>query len=162
LIGAPPELRQKANEKGMLTLRMSGWKDQDGDDSIEEVRGNLQDVRREHGIAAAATFEDQVEQGGSDLHITTNSPPQVRVDGVLKALNMPPLTPTETKQLCYSILTDNQKHRLEEDLEIDFSFGIKGSPARANVFAAAVAGAFRRIPYEIWCLKSWACRPSFR
>jgi twitching motility protein PilT len=97
-------------------------------------------------------LKSMVEQGGSDLHITTNSPPQVRVDGVLKPLNVPPMTPTETKQLAYSILTDNQKHRLEENLEIDFSFGIKGlARFRANVFhqRGAIAAAFRQIPYEI-------------
>jgi twitching motility protein PilT len=97
-------------------------------------------------------LKQMVEQGGSDLHLTTNSPPQIRVDGVLKPLNVPPLTPTETKQLSYSILTDNQKHRLEEDLEIDFSFGIKGlARFRANVFhqRGAIAAAFRQIPYEI-------------
>jgi twitching motility protein PilT len=93
-----------------------------------------------------------VEQGGSDLHVTTNSPPQIRVDGVLKPLNTPPLTPSETKQLAYSILTDNQKHRLEENLEIDLSFGIKGlARFRANIFhqRGAIAAAFRQIPYEI-------------
>ncbi len=97
-------------------------------------------------------LKTMVEQGGSDLHITTNSPPQIRVDGVLKPLNLPPLTPTETKAIAYSILTDNQKHRLEEDLELDFSFGIKGlSRFRANVFhqRGAIAAAFRTIPYEI-------------
>ena len=99
-----------------------------------------------------AMLKTMVEQGGSDLHITTNSPPQVRVDGVLKPLNLPPMTPTETKQIAYSILTDNQKHRLEEDLELDFSFGIKGlARFRANVFhqRGAIAAAFRQIPYEI-------------
>jgi twitching motility protein PilT len=93
-----------------------------------------------------------VDQGGTDLHVTTNSAPQIRIDGVLKPLNVPPLSPSETKQLAYSILTDNQKHRLEEDLEIDFSFGIKGlARFRANVFhqRGAIAAAFRRIPYEI-------------
>src|SRR5262245_8713300 len=93
-----------------------------------------------------------VEQGGSDLHVTTNSPPQIRVDGILRPLNLPPLTPTETKQLAYSILTDTQKHRLEENLEIDFSFGIKGlARFRANVFhqRGAIAAAFRQIPFEI-------------
>jgi twitching motility protein PilT len=93
-----------------------------------------------------------VEQGGSDLHVTTNAAPQIRVDGSLRALNMPPLTPTETKQLAYSILTDNQKHRLEENLEIDLSFGIKGlARFRANIFhqRGAIAAAFRQIPYEI-------------
>jgi len=84
--------------------------------------------------------------------VTTNSPPQIRVDGVLRPLNQEPLSPTQTKQLSYSILTDNQKHRLEEDLEIDFSFGIKGlARFRANVYhqRGAIAAAFRQIPYEI-------------
>src|SRR3984893_10484764 len=93
-----------------------------------------------------------VEQGGSDLHITTNSAPQVRVDGVLRAMNLPPLTPSETKQLAYSILTDNQKHRLEEDLEIDLSFGLKGlARFRAHVFPqrGALGAVFRQIPFEI-------------
>ena len=52
-----------------------------------------------------------LEMNGSDLHITTNSPPQVRVHGHLVPLDMPPLTPAETKQLAYSVLTDAQKHR---------------------------------------------------
>src|ERR1700688_3631078 len=97
-------------------------------------------------------LKDMVGQGGSDLHITTNSPPQVRVDGVLRQMNLPPLTPSETKQLCYSILTDNQKHRLEENLEIHLSFGLKGlAPFRANIFPqrGAIAPAFRQIPFEI-------------
>src|SRR5688500_16235845 len=97
-------------------------------------------------------LKSMVEQGGSDLHVTTNSLPQVRVDGVLKALNLPPMTPTETKQLIYSILTDNQKHRLEENLEIDFSFGIKNlARFRCNVFhqRGALGAAFRLIPHQI-------------
>jgi twitching motility protein PilT len=97
-------------------------------------------------------LKDMVSQGGSDLHITTNSPPQVRVDGVLRAMSLPPLTPTETKQLAYSILTDNQKHRLEENLEIDLSFGLKGlARFRANIFhqRGAIGAVFRQIPFEI-------------
>jgi twitching motility protein PilT len=97
-------------------------------------------------------LKSMVEQGSSDLHLTTNSPPQIRIDGKLKPLNFPPLTPSETKQVAYSILTDNQKHRLEENLEIDFSFGIKGlARFRANVFhqRGAIAAVFRQIPYEI-------------
>ncbi|HVT61392.1 MAG TPA: type IV pilus twitching motility protein PilT [Thermoanaerobaculia bacterium] len=97
-------------------------------------------------------LKDMVGQGGSDLHITTNSAPQVRVDGVLRPMNLPPMTPSETKQLAYSILTDNQKHRLEEDLEIDLSFGLKGlARFRANIFhqRGAIGAAFRQIPFEI-------------
>ena len=99
-----------------------------------------------------ALLKTMVEQGGSDLHVTTNTPPQIRVDGKLRQLNLAPLTPTDTKQLAYSILTDIQKHRLEEDLEIDFSFGIKGlARFRGNIFhqRGAVAAVFRTIPYEI-------------
>jgi len=93
-----------------------------------------------------------VERGGSDLHITTNSPPMIRVDGDLVPLDFPPLTVPETKQLIYSILTDVQKHRFEENLELDLSFGVKGlARFRGNVFLqrGAVSGVFRQIPYEI-------------
>jgi twitching motility protein PilT len=93
-----------------------------------------------------------VEQGGTDLHVTTNSPPQIRVDGNLVPLQLPPLTAPETKALAYSVLTDQQKHRFEESLELDFSFGVRGlARFRANVFSqrGAVAAAFRTIPWEV-------------
>src|SRR5437660_12733949 len=97
-------------------------------------------------------LKKMLEMNGSDLHITTNSPPQVRVHGHLQPLDMPPLTAPETKQLAYSVLTDAQKHRFEEDLELDLSFGIKGlARFRANIFnqRGAVAAVYRQIPYEI-------------
>jgi twitching motility protein PilT len=93
-----------------------------------------------------------VEKGASDLHITTGSPPQLRIDGKLVPLKTPPLTPVDTKQLCYSILTDAQKHKFEEESELDLSFGVKGlSRFRSNIFMqrGAVAGAFRTIPFKI-------------
>lgn len=93
-----------------------------------------------------------MERKASDLHITTGSPPQVRVDGELVPLDHPPLTPVETKQLCYSILTDVQKQKFEEESELDLSFGVKGlSRFRANIFMqrGAVAAAFRAIPFQI-------------
>jgi twitching motility protein PilT len=97
-------------------------------------------------------LKDLVERGGSDLHITTNSPPQIRVDGQLTPFDIPPLTAVETKQLCYSILTESQKHKFEEESELDLSFGVKGlSRFRGNIFIqrGAVAGVFRVIPYKI-------------
>ena len=94
-----------------------------------------------------------VNSGGSDLHITTNSPPRIRVHGELKPCeDLPALGPSDSKQLCYSILTDAQKHRFEENLELDFSFGIKNiARFRGNLFhqRGAVAGVFRVIPFEI-------------
>src|SRR6187455_3651993 len=97
-------------------------------------------------------LKTMTEMSGTDLHVTTNSPPQIRVDGKLRPLDLPPLTAVDTKQLAYSVLTDAQKHRFEENLELDFSFGVKGlSRFRANLFnqRGAVGAVFRAIPYEI-------------
>ncbi|MBI4823778.1 MAG: type IV pilus twitching motility protein PilT [Nitrospirae bacterium] len=93
-----------------------------------------------------------IEKKASDLHITTGSPPRIRIDGRLMPLDGEPLGPADTKALCYSILTDAQKHKFEENNELDLSFGLKGlSRFRANIFTqrGAVAGAFRSIPFEI-------------
>src|SRR5687768_8125539 len=93
-----------------------------------------------------------VEMDGSDLHLATNTPPQVRVHGHLNRLDGPDLTPAETKQLAYSVLTDAQKKRFEESLELDFSFGIKGlARFRCNMFnqRGAVGAVYRVIPETI-------------
>ncbi|HVK75373.1 MAG TPA: type IV pilus twitching motility protein PilT [Kofleriaceae bacterium] len=97
-----------------------------------------------------------LDKGASDLHITTGSPPQLRIDGDLVPLRTDAMTPVDTKQLCYSVLTDAQKLRFEEDQELDFSFGVKGlARFRGNLFVqrSAVAGAFRLIPYNIMPLE---------
>src|SRR4051794_10801345 len=103
-------------------------------------------------IALSELLRKMIEHGGSDLHITTNSAPMVRVHGVLRPLEYQELTPADTKQLSYSVLTDAQKHRFEETLELDFSFGLKGlARFRGNLFnqRGATAGVFRVIPFEI-------------
>jgi len=97
-------------------------------------------------------LKTMVEKGGTDLHVTTNSSPLIRIDGLLVPLSQPALTAVDTKKLTYSVLTDAQKHRFEEHLELDISFGVKGlARFRANIYVqrGAVAGAFRRIPFEI-------------
>jgi twitching motility protein PilT len=93
-----------------------------------------------------------VEMNGSDLHLTTETPPQVRVHGELQRLPLPVLTPAETKALVYSVLTDAQKKRFEESQELDFSFGIRGlARFRCNVFSqrGAVGAVYRLIPEKI-------------
>ena len=76
-----------------------------------------------------------IQRGASDLHITTGSPPQMRINGKLSPVGSNPLTAADTKQMCYSILTESQKHSFEEENELDLSFGIKGlSRFRANIF----------------------------
>jgi twitching motility protein PilT len=107
-------------------------------------------------------LKTMVERGGSDLHVTTNSAPQIRIDGKLTPLDMPALTAPETKQLAYSVLTDAQKHRFEENLELDLSFGIKGlARFRANIFnqRGATAAVYRQIPYEILGFKELSLPP---
>jgi twitching motility protein PilT len=93
-----------------------------------------------------------VELEGSDLHITINTPPQVRVHGHLQRLEGGDMTPSDTKALAYSVLTDAQKKRFEEALELDFSFGIKGlARFRCNMFnqRGAVGAVYRLIPEKI-------------
>jgi twitching motility protein PilT len=94
-----------------------------------------------------------IEKGASDLHITTGIPPSIRVDGKIKPIpGLEALTGTQTKDLCYSILTDAQKHKFEENNELDLSFGVKNlSRFRANIFVqrGAVASAIRTIPFKI-------------
>jgi twitching motility protein PilT len=97
-------------------------------------------------------LEAMIQKKASDIHITTGSPPMFRIDGKLIDFGSKPLGAADTKRLCYSVLTDAQRHRFEEDSELDFSFGIKGlSRFRGNIFVqrGAVAGAFRAIPYQI-------------
>ncbi len=94
-----------------------------------------------------------VDAGGSDLHITTGSPPRIRVHGELAPCNgLPALSSSETKQLAYSVLTDSQKQIFEEGLELDFSFSVKNvARFRGNLLfqRGAVAGVFRAIPFQI-------------
>lgn len=93
-----------------------------------------------------------LEKDASDLHISTGTPPRLRINGHLAPINEQPLAAAETKALCYSILTDSQKHKFEEQNELDLSFGVKGlCRFRANVFMqrGAVAGAFRMIPFKM-------------
>ncbi len=103
-------------------------------------------------VTLSDLLKKMIEMGGSDLHITTNTAPRIRVHGKLRPLDMPPLGAADTKGLAYSVLTDAQKHRLEENLELDFSFGIKNlARFRANVFhqRGAIGAVFRTIPWEI-------------
>ncbi len=93
-----------------------------------------------------------IDQGGSDLHISAGTPPRIRIHGKLNPVGTQPMSGVESKQLCYSILTDSQKHKFEEENELDFSFGVKGlSRFRGNLFVqrGTVAGVFRGIPFKI-------------
>jgi twitching motility protein PilT len=107
-------------------------------------------------------LKTMIENDATDLHITTGTPPQIRVYGRLVPLDLPPLGAADTKRLAYSVLTDAQKHRFEEEHELDFSFGIKGlSRFRGNVFLqrGVVGAAIRTIPYKIRGFKDLGLPP---
>ena len=94
-----------------------------------------------------------IDKGASDLHLTTGTPPQIRLHGGLVPLTeFEPLTPADTQRLAYSVLNEAQKQKFEEENELDLSFGIQGlSRFRANVYRqrGAVAAAIRTIPFKI-------------
>jgi twitching motility protein PilT len=90
-----------------------------------------------------------VRQGGSDLHVSVNSPPRIRIDGELLPVEHPPLAAADTRRLATSVLTSDQIATLDRELELDCSFGLEGHGRfRANVFyqQGAVASVMRSIP----------------
>ncbi len=103
-------------------------------------------------VTLSTLLRAMLEHKASDMHITSGSPPGFRVNGRILKAKAKPLTPAETKELCYSVLTDAQKAAFENGHQIDFSFGVRDvARFRANVYyqRGAVAGAFRHIPFEI-------------
>jgi len=113
-------------------------------------------------VSLQALLKAMTDKGASDLHVTAGSPPRLRIDSELVRLQTEPLTAVDSKTLCYSVMNDAQKLRFEEDLEIDFSFGIRGMARfRANVYLqqSCVAGAFRVVPYQIVPLEELGLPP---
>ena len=103
-------------------------------------------------IGMPSLLKAMVDQNASDLHITVGVPPEMRIGGKMVKVKTEVLTHQDTKDLCYSVMTDAQKGHFESNLEMDFSFGVKDfSRFRANIFyqRGAVAGVFRRIPLNI-------------
>ncbi|HMH56690.1 MAG TPA: type IV pilus twitching motility protein PilT [Gemmatimonadales bacterium] len=100
-----------------------------------------------------ALLEEMIQKSASDLHITAAEKPKLRVDGEMVDSSVPEmLTPKDTLQLAYSVLTENQKKRFETDDELDFSFGIQNlARFRGNVFKqrGCVAMVIRMIPFNV-------------
>jgi len=93
-----------------------------------------------------------VAHGASDLHLISRSEPQIRLDGILKAVNLPELTGEDIEEMCYSLITEKQKQHFEEHDELDFALLLPNiGRFRANYYRTLgdMAAAFRIIPIDV-------------
>src|SRR5690349_20491809 len=116
------------------------------------------------GINLRALLEEMVSRNASDLHIDAGEKPKLRVDGdITNATADYELTPKDTLQLAYSVLTEQQKKRFELEDELDFSFGIQNlARFRGNVFKqrGCVSMAVRQIPFGVKPLSELGLPPA--
>ncbi len=105
-----------------------------------------------------------LERKCSDLHLTTGAPPTVRLNGQLVPIDdYPPLTAPVLQKILYAIITQKQRERFEEELELDFAYSVPGRARfRVNLYRQrdAIGAAFRLIPYEIKKLEDLGVPPS--
>src|ERR1700730_596351 len=111
----------------------------------------------------AEVLLEVVDRRASDLHLTAGAPPMVRVRGRLTPMDgYPVLTPTDTREIIYSILSSAQRQKLEMNWQLDFAYQIPGrSRFRVNAYfqRSALGAAFRLIPFEIVPLESLGLPP---
>jgi twitching motility protein PilT len=109
-------------------------------------------VEQSPNVGMRALLEEMISKGASDLHLSVGERPKLRIDGRMLGLGKEKLRPKDTQELAYSVLTEQQKKRFEQNAELDFSFAVpKLSRFRGNVFRqrGSVAMAIRMIPFEI-------------
>jgi twitching motility protein PilT len=109
--------------------------------------------QQQSSVNLRVLLEEMIERDASDLHITAGERPKLRIDGDITNSNIDhQLSPKDTLQLAYSVLTENQKKRFELEDELDFSFGIQNlARFRGNVFKqrGCVSMVIRQIPFSI-------------
>ncbi|HEU0131441.1 MAG TPA: type IV pilus twitching motility protein PilT [Mycobacteriales bacterium] len=128
------------------------------------VRSALEEDSREEGIFLNDLLVHVLDSGGSDLHLTAGARPTIRVHGHLQALeDYPVLTPPVLQKMLYAIITQKQRERFEEELELDFAYAVPGKARfRTNIYRQrdSVGAAFRLIPYEIKKLEDLGIPPT--
>ena len=138
---------------------------QETDESAYQ-RASTEAKSEEHDISLPEVLDTMMEMGASDLHLTANARPAVRVHGGLKQLdNFPVLEPDMIQRVIYGALTQGQREKFEENLELDFSYTLPGSGRfRVNVYRQreALGAAFRMIPFEIKPLEELGVPPAVR
>ena len=120
--------------------------------TMVDSNGNSAGDGNSGAIQIQQLFKVMVDSNASDLHLTVGSAPGMRIHGEIVKVKTSALTASDTKRLVYQILTEEQKNEFEKNLELDFSFGIKGlARYRANIFYSkgGIAAVFRLIPSVI-------------
>jgi twitching motility protein PilT len=125
--------------------------------STEEVPGHEE-------VSLNDLLEQTLTRGASDLHLTTGSRPQIRLHGHLTKLEeYPVMTPQVIQRMLYAAITQKQREKFEEILELDFSYSVPGKARfRVNIYRQrdSLGAAFRLIPYEIKKLEDLGIPPS--
>ena len=111
----------------------------------------------------AEVLLEVLDRRASDLHITAGTPPMLRVRGRLAPMEgYPVLTPTDTREIVYSILSDSQRQKFENNWQLDFAYQIPGKARfRVNAYfqRSAVGAAFRLIPFDVVPLETLGLPP---
>lgn len=110
-------------------------------------------------------LEFSVQQGASDLHLSTGQPPIIRIDGDIQRIDAPSFGPEQLQTLIYDIMNDEQRRGFEANLESDFSFELPSiARFRANVFMQnrGISAVFRTIPSKILTLEDLDTPPIFK
>ncbi|MEZ5116909.1 MAG: type IV pilus twitching motility protein PilT [Candidatus Nanopelagicales bacterium] len=127
------------------------------------VRPTTEDQVRQGDISLAQVLERMIDAGASDLHLTAGAHPTVRVNGQLIALDeFPKLTPPMIQRVLYAAITQTQRERFEDELELDFAYALPGRARfRVNIYQQrdALGAAFRIIPFDIQTLRELGMPP---
>ena len=127
-------------------------------------RASTEDAGHENDIVLQDLLMEMVDRGASDLHLTSGSRPVIRLNGSLVPMeDQPELTPPVIQRVLYAALTQQQREKFEENLELDFAYSVPGRARfRVNVYRQrdALGAAFRLIPYEIKPLEDLGVPPS--
>jgi twitching motility protein PilT len=132
--------------------------------SNESYRRASTEQTSESDFSVGELLSQMMETGASDLHLTSGSPPMVRLRGELRPMgDYPQLSPGELQRGIYAMLSQKQRERFETELELDFAYSLPGRARfRVNVYRQreSLGAAFRLIPYEIKALEQLGIPPA--
>jgi twitching motility protein PilT len=131
----------------------------------DSIQNTIKDLSSNANMDISQLLAFSVDHDASDLHLSADLPPMIRIDGDIKRINAAVLSSIDVHNMIYDIMNDQQRKDFEENLEIDFSFEIAGlARFRVNAFNQnrGTAAVFRTIPSEIQSLETLNCPEIFQ